>query len=47
MSTEEELANALAAAVASEQLEIVRVLVPRGLVSPALARLTGALAKRL
>ena len=47
VSTEEELANALAAAVASEQLEIVRVLVPRGLVSPALARLTGALAKRL
>jgi indolepyruvate decarboxylase len=47
VSTEEELAAALAAAVASDQLEIVRVLVPRGLISPALARLTGALAKRV
>jgi indolepyruvate decarboxylase len=46
-STEDELSEALAEAFAHDELAIVHVKVPKGSISPALARLTDALGKRV
>ena len=47
VTTEDELASALAEAFAHDELAIVHVKVPKGSISPALARLTDALGKRV